>query len=268
MTTAPRVSVLMGVHNGAPSLGEAVESIVGQTYTDWELIIVDDGSTDSSLAIAASWRERDGRIRIVEHPVNLGLAASLNDAFTISRGELIARMDADDVSLPLRLERQVAFLDAHPDVAVVGTGAEFVDREGNALGAGRLFEEHDEIAANIYRTSAFIHPSVMMRRSFLHALRGYDHRLRRAEDADLWLRGYRRFKYHNLPDPLVRCRIRDRGGVDTGTVVIGSFVIARSAFRERHVVTGGVSACRFLVSTALVKAGLRKRRLPDARVGR
>jgi glycosyltransferase involved in cell wall biosynthesis len=263
VTGDPRVSVLLGVYNGEPLLDSAIASIVAQTYPSWELVVVDDASTDSSLAVARSWQQRDPRIRVVEHRTNRGLAATLNDAFAVSRGELVARMDADDVSLPQRLEKQVDFLDAHPAVAVVGTGAEFVDAQGNALGSGRLFEDHDDISANMYRTSALIHPSVMMRRTFLEALGGYDIRLRRAQDADLWLRGYRRFRYHNLPEPLVRCRIRERGGVDARSILIGTFVLARSAYRERRLLSKGGYACRFLVSTALVKAGLRERRLPQ-----
>ena len=266
MTTPPRVSVIMGVYNGGDCLDDAIASIVGQRYESWELIVVDDGSTDSSLAVARSWSGRDPKVRVVENPINLGLAGSLNSAFTIARGEFVARMDADDVSLPARLERQVSFLDANPSVTVLGTGAAFVDAVGNPLGTGCLFQEHDDIAANIYRTSPFIHPSVMMRRGFLESLGGYDVRLRRAQDADLWLRGYRRFRYHNLPDPLVRCRIRPKGGVDARSMLSGSFVLARSAYRERRLISGGAYACRFLLSTALVNAGLRKRRLPQVQL--
>ncbi len=253
----------MGVYNGERHLDAAIASIVGQTYRSWELILVDDASTDSSLAVAMSWREHDARVRIIEHRTNRGLAVTLNDAFAVARGEFIARMDADDVSLPRRLDRQVEFLDAHPDVAVVGTGAEFVDADGRGLGPGHLYEQHDDIAANIYRTTPLIHPSVMMRRSFLEWLGGYDVRLRRAQDADLWLRGYRRFRYHNLPEPLVRCRIRAKGGVDARSILTGTFVLARSAYRERCLIAKGPYACRFLISTALVRAGIGKRRLPQ-----
>jgi glycosyltransferase involved in cell wall biosynthesis len=268
VSPTPRVSVLMGMFNAAHHLDSAIESIVSQSYTNWELILVDDGSTDSSLAVAQTWCERDGRIRTLTHQVNCGLAVSLNHGFALSKGELVARMDADDASLPVRLERQVAFLEGRPDVAVVGTGAQFVDAEGNFLGTGHLLEEHEDIAANIYRTTPFIHPSVMMRRGFLESLGGYDVRLRRAQDADLWLRGYRRFRYHNLSEPLIRCRIRKRGGVDTRSMLTGTFVLARSAVRERRPVSGGMYAGRFLVSTALVKAGVRQRRLPQQRLAR
>jgi glycosyltransferase involved in cell wall biosynthesis len=253
----------MGMFNAARFLNPAIESIVGQSYTNWELIVIDDGSTDSSLTVARAWSERDGRIRTVSHPVNRGLAVSLNYGFALSKGELIARMDADDVSLPGRLEAQVGFLDIRPDVAVVGTGAHFVDADGNGLGTGHLLEDHEDIAANIYRTGPFIHPSVMMRRRFLESLGGYDVRLRRAQDADLWLRGYRRFRYHNLSEPLIRCRIGERGGVDTRSMLTGTFVLARSAVREGRPISRGIYAGRFLVSTALVKAGVRKRRLPQ-----
>jgi glycosyltransferase involved in cell wall biosynthesis len=264
----PRVTVLMGVHDGAPFVGSAIESIVRQTHAGWELIVVDDGSTDSSLAILHSWARRDGRIRVVEHPRRLGLAACLNDGFAQARGELIARLDADDVSAPDRLAKQVAFLDSHPDIAVVGSGAEFVDSGGRGMGNGFLFEQHDDIAANIYRTSPFIHPSVMMRRSFLESLGGYDVRLRRAQDADLWLRGYRRYRYHNLPQPLVRCRIRDNGGVDASVILSGGFVLARAAYRERRLLSRGGYAIRFVLSTLLVKAGLRDRRTGAAHARR
>lgn len=263
MTGDPRVSVLMGVYNGERFLDSAIASIVGQSYRNWELIVVDDASTDSSLAVATSWRERDARVRVLEHATNRGLAVSLNEAFAVARGELIARMDADDVSLPQRLQKQVRFLDAHPDVAVLGTGAEFVDARGRPLGSGHLFEEHDDIAANIYRTTPLLHPSVMMRRTFLESLGGYDARLRRAQDADLWLRGYRRFRYHNLREPLVRCRIRGRGGVGARSILTGAFVLARSGYREGRPISKGAYAGRFLISTALASAGLRKRRLPQ-----
>jgi hypothetical protein len=123
---------------------------------------------------------------------------------------------------------------------------------------------HDDIAANIYRTSPFIHPSVMMRRTFLEELGGYDARLRRAQDADLWLRGYRRFRYHNLPEPLIRCGIRDRGGVDVRTMLSGAFVLARSAYRERRLLSRGGYALRYLISTLLIRSGLRQRRLPGS----
>ena len=266
MSVDPRVSVLMGVYNGGRLLDEAIASIVGQTYSSWELVVLDDASTDSSLEVARSWAQRDPRVRVVEHHVNRGLAVTLNDAFAVARGELLARMDADDVSLPRRLERQVEFLDARPDVAVVGSAAEIVDAQAIDLGTGHLFEEHEDIAANIYRTTPLIHPSVMMRRTFLESLGGYDVHLRRAQDADLWLRGYRRFRYHNLPEALIRCRIRDKGGVDRRTILIGTFVLARSAYRERHLLSKGVYACRFLVSTSLVRAGLRQRRLPRVEI--
>ncbi len=254
----------MGVHNGADSLDVAIGSIVGQTFEAWELIVVDDGSDDASLEIAHSWARRDARVHVVVQWPNAGHPASLNEAFRRSRGELIARMDADDESFPERLEKQVRFLDAHPEVTVVGTGAEFVDPRGSVIGTGLLLEAHDDIVSKIYRTSPFIHPSVMMRRTFLEELGGYDVRLRRAEDVDLWLRGCRRFRYHNIAEPLIRCRTRERGGVTARTMLEGAFVLARSAYRERHLLSRGGYAVRYLGSTFLVSLGLRRRRLPQA----
>lgn len=252
----------MGVHNGASLVGSAIESIVLQTYDNWELIVVDDGSTDETLAVVKSWASRDSRVCLLEHQVNLGLAASLNHAFSRARGELIARQDADDFSFPDRLRKQVSYLDAHPDVAVLGTGAEFVDENGTALKIGLMPEQHDDISSNIYRKSPFIHPSVMMRRTFLEPMGGYDPRLRRAEDIDLWTRGHRNFIYHNLPEPLVRFRVRRNGGVDSATILVGAFVLARAAYRDGCLLSHGPYACRYLVSSLLIKAGLRRRRLP------
>ncbi len=253
------MSVLIAVHNADHLVGAAIESIAGQTYRDWELIIVNDGSTDDTSKVLQAW-ETNERVTVIEHSVRLGLSVSMNHAFARARGELIARLDADDVSLPARLESQVAFLDAHPEVAVLGTGAELVDADGTPLRTVVLLEHHEEIAAHIYRRSPLIHPSVVFRRTFLEALGGYDPRLRRAQDADLWLRGYRRFRYHNLQEPLIRYRVGSR--LSTQTILYGSFALVRGAYREDRMLAGCLYALRFLVSGSLTKVGLRRRRLP------
>src|SRR5262249_10266218 len=115
----PKVSVAMSVHNGERFLAEATDSILGQTFRDFELILVDDGSTDGSGAIADAYQRKDTRVRVI-HQHKFGLVAALNQACEQARGEYIARMDADDVAIPDRLVRQVAFMDAHPEVAVLG----------------------------------------------------------------------------------------------------------------------------------------------------
>ena len=202
------LSVLMGVWNGERTVSAAIESIRAQTWPDWELILVDDASTDGTAALLATLS--DPRIRVIRNDVNLGLAASLNLAFRESRGALIARMDADDVALPDRFARQLAFMAEHPAVDILGTAAVLVDGNGRELGISTRRELHHDIAAFIYKENPFIHPSVMMRRHVLDVLGGYDESLLRAQDYDLWLRGVRKFRYHNLQEPLLRYKQPDR----------------------------------------------------------
>lgn len=202
------VSVLLSVHNGAATIAAAIESIRAQTLADWELIVIDDASTDGTYARIDDID--DERIRIIRNATNRGLAASLNIAFRASHGEFIARMDADDVALPDRFRRQVDFLRAHPDVDVVGGAALVVDREGRELGTAMRPETHDEIVSGIFRINPFIHPAVMMRRRVLEELGGYDESLLRAQDYDLWFRGVSRFRYHNLQEPVLRYTKPDR----------------------------------------------------------
>lgn len=193
-----RVSVLLAVHDGARSVAAAIESIRAQTFRDWEMIAVDDGSRDETAAVLASLD--DDRIRVIRNPTNRGLAASLNIAFAASKGELIARMDADDVALPDRFARQVVFLDTHRDIDILGGWALLT---GDDKVASRR-ETHDELAAHRFRENPLIHPTVMMRRRVLEELGGYDESLQRAQDFDLWLRAMPRFRFHNLQEPLIR----------------------------------------------------------------
>jgi glycosyltransferase involved in cell wall biosynthesis len=128
-----RVSVVMSVFNGERFLREAVDSILGQTYRDLELIVIDDGSADGSGEILAQRRQADARLRVFPQ-ANMGLTRSLNRGVELSTGEYVARMDADDLSEPRRFERQVAFMDAHPDVGLLGTAYREIDGEGRVLG--------------------------------------------------------------------------------------------------------------------------------------
>ncbi len=133
----PRVSVLMSVYNGERFLRDSVESILGQTFTDFEFLILDDGSTDSTCEILEEYANKDARIVLVRNDRNLGLTRSLNKGLRLVRGEYLARQDADDISLPKRLEMQVKFLDAHPEVGVVGSALEIIDENGNTIPYGK-----------------------------------------------------------------------------------------------------------------------------------
>jgi O-antigen biosynthesis protein len=200
----PRVSVVMSVHNGEKHLKSAVESILTQSFLNYEFVIVDDGSTDTTPSILRSFT--DPRIVVLTNRKNLGLTASLNRAIASARGTYIARMDADDLSAPDRFVRQVAFLDHHPNVAVVGSAYYTINDEDTVTGIIDVLTEPAEIRNGLPRQNWFGHGSVMMRRTCLEAVGGYDKRFRYAQDYDLFLRLSERFDLANIPAPLYSWR--------------------------------------------------------------
>ena len=206
----PRVSVLMAVHNDAAHLREAIESISAQTFGDFELIVVDDGSTDGSADVARCCA--DPRLRLVHNQGNLGLAASLNAGLAIARGEFVARHDADDVSAPARLARQVEYLDRHPDVAVLGTQARYVDETGRRkhVPGGRKTVTPAATRWSSMFGSPLIHGSVMFRTRIVRDLfGGYDAGVRVGQDYELWSRMLRGgHELANLNETLLTYRVR------------------------------------------------------------
>ena len=162
MTSTPAVSVLMSVRDGAPWVREAVESVLAQTAPDLELIVIDDGSTDATTDVLASFR--DSRLRVERQPP-AGLTRALNRARGLARAPLLARLDADDLALPERLARQRAFLDSHPEVGLLGTGAREVDASGREVGIMSPPEGDAALRRALIRENPFVHSSVMMRRS-------------------------------------------------------------------------------------------------------
>ena len=194
----------MSVHNAAPWLREAMESVLAQTAADLELIVIDDGSTDATPDVLAAIS--DPRLR-VERQEWRGLTQSLNRALRLANAPLLARMDADDVSLPERFERQLAFLDAHPDVGLLGTGCHEISGAGEILRTISPPGDDGAIRRALIRRNPFVHSSVMMRRAALERVGGYDEFLRVAQDYDLWMRMSRVTRLANLPEPLVLRRL-------------------------------------------------------------
>jgi len=176
----------MAVKDGELYLRQAIDSILAQTLNDFELIIIDDYSSDSSVDIVQGYR--DLRITHVKNDEHSGLTASLNRGLDLARGEYIARMDADDISLPGRFEEQVNFLDHHPDVAVLGTGIRFIDDKGNPIEDVIFPAEHELIKWNLCFYNPIAHPTVMMRTRVVRQAGGYDPELERSQDYDLWWR--------------------------------------------------------------------------------
>jgi len=202
--TGPRVSVLMSVYNNVSSVDESIRSIVAQTFSDWEMILIDDASTDGSADRLLRWQERDGRIRVLRNETNAGLAASLNRALNNASGAYVARMDGDDVAMPHRFARQAAFLDQNPDCALVSAGCVLFDEQGEW---GRRFGLPRPKKRDFLWGSQFLHPASMMRREALLAAGGYrvSRDTLRTEDYDLFMRMYA-LGYHgcNLDEPLLK----------------------------------------------------------------
>jgi hypothetical protein len=206
-----KISVLMPVYNAGAYLAQAVESVLRQTHHDIELVIIDDCSTDGSAKTIRRFARRDARVRPVYHAKNQGLAATLNEGLALATSAYVARMDQDDESLPGRLAEQAAFLDAHPDVAVVGSWARNMGRTPDLDRLVRLPFTDAEIKSRLPEQNCLYHPSVMFRRQPVLDAGGYRAEFKNAEDYDLWLRLSRRHALANIPRPLLRYRLSVSG---------------------------------------------------------
>jgi glycosyltransferase involved in cell wall biosynthesis len=195
----------MPVYNAADYLAGAIKSILTQTFTSIELIIVDDGSDDGSLQIAKQFEAADKRIRLIVQEGNKGNYPSRNHGMAVARGEFIAVMDSDDIALPDRFERQVQFLREHPGYTMVGSRVLLIDPEGAPIGPkGGLYTEHEDLdAALMERKWAVVHPTVLMRRSAVEAVGGYREKFRTCADHDIYIRLAELGRVANLPEVLL-----------------------------------------------------------------
>lgn len=229
----PQVTVLLPVRNGAVHLAAALDGIFAQTFTDFELLVIDDGSTDATPEILRAMR--DPRLSVVTHPQNIGLVPTLNEGLDLARGEFVARQDHDDVSHPERLQKQVDYLRAHPDCALLGTEAWQTDEDGRV--SFRLLRPltAESIRWYLCYDNAFIHSSVMFRRAVIRdELGGYPASFH-SEDYALWSRVARERPVANLSEPLLRYR-EHRGSV-TGSMPAAhetAFDEATRAIREQN----------------------------------
>jgi len=196
----PRISVVMSVYNGAPYLEAAINSILEQTYANFEFIIVNDASTDNTSEILQIFD--DCRVRVITNPENLGLTKSLNLGINAARGLYIARMDADDLSLPHRLEKQLEFLEKNPGHALVGSSYYQIDESGGIKSLIRVLTDDRDLQTGLLQQNWFGHGSVMMRKEAFVQLGGYEERFKYAQDYDLWLRLADNHRLANLAEPL------------------------------------------------------------------
>ncbi len=217
MNDKPVISVLMGIYNCAKTLEEAVDCIINQTYSNWELIMCDDCSKDNTLEVALKIAEKDGRIHVIKNANNSTLAPSLNHCLKYAKGKYVARMDGDDVCALDRFEKEVCFLEEHPQFALVSCQMNLYDADG----IYRVVKHMDEpMGKDLLYRSQFCHAGCMMRTDVLRELGGYSEKrtCNRVEDYDLWVRLYAiGYKGYNLQEPLYSMR-DDRKAVKRRTL--------------------------------------------------
>lgn len=201
-----KVSVITAVFNGQKYVDESIKSILEQTFLDFEFIIVDDGSTDKTKEILENWAKKDSRIKIIVNSENIGLTKSLNKAINIVKGEYIARQDADDISLPQRLEKQVIFLENNSEVKILGTFGYAINKEGKILRKEVLPISSQKIKKALIKRNPFIHTSVMIKKEIIDKLGGYNENFKFIQDYELWFRILKVAKGENLPLFLVKKR--------------------------------------------------------------
>ena len=208
---SPRVSVVMAVRNGARFVAEAIESLQAQTLDDFELVVVDDGSTDATPGIVQALAAQDERIRLRSQG-NTGYPEALNVGWRLARGEYVAILDADDLAEPNRLERQLTYLDEHPEVGVVGGSLLLVTGDGRPFYVAAYPATAAEVLEGLRTHCPVGHTAVLMRRVVLEEVGGYRDAVALAEDFDLWLRVSERYPIVNLPDIVGRYRIHGANG--------------------------------------------------------
>ncbi len=213
----PIVSVLLPAYNAENYIAIAIESILNQTFTQFELIIIDDCSTDSTFSIIKKYAKKDKRVIVSQNKKNLKLSKTLNKGISLAKGKYIARMDADDWSFPKRLEKQVRFLEKNPDVGIVGGSMQIMDEKGRVY-SKRMYPLLDqEIRKKIYLYSPFSHPTIMIRRSILDRAGNYNSRFNPAEDYELYFRIGELSKFANIDMFLIKYRIV-ANSMTTGTM--------------------------------------------------
>ncbi len=229
----PLVSVIMACYNAGECVQQAIDSILRQSYCNFEFIIIDDGSSDNTFHILNKNKTLDDRITIWRNEKNLGLSASLNKAIALCNGTLIARMDADDEAVLDRLQKQVNFMNEHVEVDILGTSVFTRDQVGAERGPViQMPTEHDQIINRIFRKTLVLHPTIMLRSKVYKDLGQYDPSIRWAEDADLWYRIYDQVKWANLAEPLLIYTVKKRLN---GKIVINNLRVKYRNLKKRGI---------------------------------
>lgn len=202
------VSVILPVYNAEKYIYDAISSILNQSFKNFELLIINDGSTDGSLKIIEQFN--DDRITLINNETNLQLINTLNKGIALSKGEYIARMDADDICHIDRLKKQVAFMESNPDYILCGSWANIIDLDGSKKGTIKRIDQHDLLKVNMLFTTPFIHPTVLLRSNVFTKER-YSLDALHCEDLELWMRISEKYggKFYNIPEYLLNYRIHN-----------------------------------------------------------
>ncbi len=253
----PTVSVLMAVYNAQRYLAEAIESVLRQTYQDFEFVIIDDGSTDASPGIVACYAALDRRVRLYRQD-NAGLATALNRGIEMARGVYVARMDADDVCLPQRLERQVHAMDTDANLALVAGGVTWINSEGLELGQWAISIPPAAMRSALHSRNKIIHPTVLFRKVAVSSAGGYRPAFRYAQDYDLWLRLAEQGSLACVPEVVLKYRLH---GSQLSVASVEGQALAAVAARyaaARRAATGRdpLDATTEISYDALMQAGL------------
>ncbi len=207
MTTP--VTVLMSVYNGMPYLKDAIDSILQQTFTDFKFLIFDDASTDGTSQVLVQYAQKDSRIQIVTNDRNYGLGTNLARGVEMAQTPWIARMDADDIAVPNRLELQLNYVRRHPDISVLGGYAIEIDRHGQIVGERKFPTSHQQIKKLVW-TNPFSHGTVLLHRESMLKVGSYSSKLAKRQDYELWFRCAKaNLQFANLPTPLIYYRFTD-----------------------------------------------------------
>lgn len=254
-----KVSVITPVYNGEKYIGEAIESILGQTFRDFEYIIINDGSDDRTAEIIASYN--DPRILRIDNRTNIRIPASLNKALQLAKGKYVVRNDADDISLPEKLQKQVDFLESDADVCAVGTSNCTIDENGRQLGVSMCLDGQKSI-------HFLCMPTIMVRKSCFEKLGMFREDFEIAEDYDFYLRFIEHFRIENIAEPLYKYRIHNSSVTSEKKIITQLYTALaiemaeeRKRFGKDRLMTASLSEARIIIDQKLGVSGLKLRKI-------
>lgn len=222
----PLVSVVMPAYNSEKYISEAIESVLNQTFKDFEFIIVNDGSTDNTFNIIKEYARKDKRIKVINNKKNCGISKTRNNGIKLARGKYIATHDSDDISLPTRFQEQLSFMEQHPEVGVVGAYIQIFDSDsGKIIGIRKYSNEDKVLRKNIFFYSPIAQPVSMIRKEVFSEVGYYDNNYPPTEDLDLWFKIGTKYKFSNINKILLRYRVNSNSATSSRTKLMEKLTI-------------------------------------------